>query len=581
MKKFNFNISFLLNIFSLTKDHIALLILGLTFLAIGSTINLILPLFIKSSLNQYNQTSNFDTIIELSIYCILIFVAQGLAFFYRHKLFFSLGYKIGQDLRSKLYSNIINKKLEFFGQHSGGDLVNRIILDVDQIQRSFSTTFSVFIRYGFQVIGGVVLALTISIKLTLLCVLVIPILGVSIAICISKLKKIISQMQIHLGRINSQTEETITNISTIKSFYFFEPLIKRFDDANDQATLFGIKRANYGALISSSSVFIIHASLSLIILYGGFLVKNGDLNIGDLISFILYGLIVAISFGLLAGSFEDLTHTSNALNRTFEILNNRDEEEKEVQKIEFNRNSITKFSIENLSFSHSKNELILENINLNFNLNSINAVIGPSGSGKSTLCHLLLNLYQPTTGAVCINSTNVNEIKLQSLSGIFGYIPQKVELFTGTIADNFRIINPDLTDSRIEDLLAQVNLQNFIKDLPNGINTQIGEKGIAISGGERQRIAIARALINDPKILILDEATSALDSENETIIINHLKSISDNRIIIICTHNLNLIQTCDQIIVLKNGSISELGTHNQLLENNGLYKALLTYKLMA
>lgn len=567
----------------LVLEEKSLLFFGTLALLGGAGLNLTFPYLIKTYLNQnlsIDQVSSSVT--NLSVILILLFLVQGLCFYYRHYLLQLLGLSVVRKIRSSLYLAMISQDISFFDAQRLGDLLSRLGADTEAVQKGVSVNVSVVIRYLIQVIGGLALMLYISPFLTGLILLLVPLLGVFSVLWSKKLRFFSKELQATLGELSTKAEEALTAIRVVKIFGSEKLEIEKFRTTNTQAYEIGDKRTKIAAIFSSSMVTLLHCSIVIVMWIGVSQVVNSELTMGDLTAFLLYCTIVAVSFGFLINAWAEFVSALGAGERVYEIIDSVPRVISNNENKSINLEFAPEIEFRNVSFSYPSrpDSLALKNISLNFPSGKKIALVGPSGSGKSTLASLIGRLYDPTSGAVLVNGEDLKNISLPRYRSFLAYVPQQPQLFSGSIYDNITYGLGEIESSKVDLIIDLSALRSTINNLPEGLQTRIGDKGVQLSGGERQRVSIARALIRDPKLLVFDEATSSLDSENENLIKEALERVSKGRTTLIIAHRLSTVKDADLVIVLKDGEVLEQGTHEELIGKAGLYKSLVEYQLL-
>lgn len=478
-------------------------------------------------------------------------------------------------LRQALFNRLVSLNVRYFNNQRKGNLISVLSNDVTEIENSVVSSIQTVFREPLLLIGYIILLFTISVKLTFFSFLVLPISGFVIGSISKKLKRASTKGQQQLGSILSIIEETISGIRIIKAFNAQEPVKQKFQAENSgyRQTLKSI--FNRKELASPLSEIMGIGVVLSIILYGGQLVISGEseLSASEFITYIILYSQLLPPAKAMTTAMTNLQRGLAAAERVFEVL---DTENPIVEAPNALPVSDFKSAIElkGLSFKYG-DEWVLRNLQLRIPKGSMVALVGPSGSGKSTLADLIPRFIDPQQGAVLIDGQDVRQLKIKEVRALMGIVTQESILFNDTVTANiaFGVENPD--PLLVIEAAKVANAHDFIAALENGYDTVIGDRGARLSGGQRQRLSIARAVFKNPPILILDEATSALDTESEKLVQEALAHLMENRTSIVVAHRLSTIQHADLIVVLEKGEITELGTHEALMQSSGSYRRLI------
>jgi ATP-binding cassette subfamily B protein len=569
-------------IIELAKPHKALLTGGMIGLLGGSGINLLFPYLIREIFNGTLGLSLQNDLGMITVGLIALFLIQSIFFFVRHYCFQAAGYKVVAYLRQQLYRAMMQQDVSFFDSSRLGDLLSRLSSDTELLQRAATINISVALRYFLQAIGGTILMLCISVKLTLVILLVIPVFVLSAIFWGKRLKNFSRKMQHHLGLASAIAEETLGAVQTVRVFGGTSKESERYQGSIENSLSFGIARARFAAIFSSSMVFIMHSSIAVVLWYGGVLVINNSLSIGDLTAFVLYCMIVAVSFGFLSSIWEEFMHAVGAGERIFEVLDKTPTVAAPVSPTPLPERDAGSISFNKVTFAYPTRPdvKVLDNLTFEIEPGKTVAFVGPSGAGKSTIAALIPRFYDPQQGSISYCGIPITELDPSELCADTSMVAQDPQVFSISILENIRYGRIDASDEEVENAAKAANLHDFIVSLPESYNTHVGDKGIQLSGGQKQRLAIARALLKDPKFLILDEATSSLDSENEHLVQQALERLMKGRTTLVIAHRLSTVQYADKVIVIKNGCIVQEGTHQSLFNSQGLYKTLVEHQLL-
>ncbi len=542
-----------------------------------------------------------------TLFAILLILQAGFSFI-RVYTFTLVSEQSMRDLRKTLYTKIITLPIPFFEKNRVGELMSRITIDITQLQDVLSITLAEFFRQIFTLVGGIILISFLSSKLTMFMLLTFPFLVVAAIIFGKFIRKNSKKVQDELASTNIIVEETLQSINVVKAFTNEDLEVKRYSSSVQKVVDYAMKAATFRGAFISFIIFVLFGGIVGVVWYGGNLVLQGELAFKDLFTFIIYTGFIGGSVGGLGDMYAQIQKTVGASERILEIL----EEESEIAppapeggafKSEISsKNSVNQFSIEELkSYSTSESKAppsgaggavvyqnvafsypsrpdmeVLRNINLEVKTGEKVGLVGYSGAGKSTIVQLLMRYYKLTGGQILVEGKNINEYNLTDLRKNIAIVPQEVMLFGGTIYENIAYGNPQASEDEVIEASKKANAFDFIESFPEKFQTIVGERGVKLSGGQRQRVAIARAILKDPAILILDEATSALDSESEKLVQDALDTLMQNRTTIIIAHRLATIRNVDTIYVLKEGEVTEQGSHDELvLIENGIYANLV------
>jgi len=535
--------------------------------------------YVKNLFNYYfsNIILENSKVAALRFVCVLIIISVFLSNLFRYlslRIEGKVRAKVVRNLRLEVYERITQLQLGYFSNERKGDIMSRLTNDVQEVENSVVSTLNVVIREPFTLIGLFIILFSMSVKLTLFTVLVMPVSGYVISVISKKLKRRAVQGQESLGSILSIIDETLGGMRIIKAFNAQQYILQKFTQQNNRYAYIIEQITNKRSLASPISEFMGVLAVAGILFYGGNLVlsRSSDLSASEFITYIVLFSQVLVPAKSITTAFSNIQRGLVSGDRILKIIDTqpliRDKPEaitlpEFVQNIEFR----------NVSFAY-QNEVVLKNINLSIPKGKTVALVGPSGGGKSTLVDLLPRFYDPTAGAIFIDGCNIRDCSLFSLREKMGVVTQESILFNDTIFNNIAFNKTNATETEVINAATIANAHEFILQTPAGYQTVIGDRGGKLSGGQRQRLSIARAILKNPPILLLDEATSALDTESEKLVQEALTNLMKNRTSVVIAHRLSTVQHADEIIVLQKGEIMERGSHEQLLQQNGLYARL-------
>ncbi|MCF2447455.1 ABC transporter ATP-binding protein/permease [Dyadobacter sp. CY345] len=535
---------------------------------------------ITGYLNYYSQqiSINYGPFDALKYVCGIIVLAVLLGNVFRYfsqRIMENLRIHTLLNLRKTVFNNVMNLHVGYFNNQRKGDIIAKIASDVGAVQFSVTATLQVVFKEPLQLLAYVFMLFSISFKLTIFAILVIPVSAFIISKIVKRLKEQAAMAQHMFGLMISYLDEALSGIKIIKSFNATEAIKTKFDSENVRYSDLGRKMARRQQLGGPVSETLGVAMVATIVLYGGSLILNNesDLTGPAFVSYIALFSQVMRPAKALTESFSNIHTGIAAGERVLALIDEKPEITDAPDAI-----ALTSFNeairLENLSFSYSERQ-VLKSINLTIPKGKTIALVGPSGGGKSTLMDLIPRFIDAESGRVTIDNVDVKKLKMESLWSMVGVVNQESMLFNDTIFNNIAFGMPDATQQEVENAARVANAHDFILNTDNGYESNIGDRGMKLSGGQKQRICIARAVLKNPPIMLLDEATSALDTESEKLVQEALNNLMKNRTSLVIAHRLSTIQNADMIVVLEDGQIIETGTHAQLMASHGLYKKLI------
>lgn len=574
----------------MTAPYKGELFLGLAALAVGSSVNLIFPELLRRYLQNNDSTALAVNLNKTIGILAGLFLLQGMSFFIRSLLFNRVGLKVVSDLRRELFSAVMKSRAEFFDREKVGELVSRLNSDTALIQDLVAVRISVVVRYAVQVACGTALMVWMSWKLTAALLLsVVVMVGASYTF-IKFLRAASKNYQSSLAELSSFATECFSQAKTLLALgaqsWALNIFIERNSKGSSSVFTRGKERGFISAAFTSSASLLLNILMLFVFWYGITLVMAGALPLSDFTAFALYGAIVAVSFSFLVSSYAEVVQASGGAERIFTLILNAAAQENELEKEAIPRdlgdsenqsaglNLRAAVSLNNVTFAYAgaQERPVLKIPDLMIQKGCTTALIGPSGTGKSTLVALLLGLYKPTTGTVSLFGTDSIKLSAERRAQLIAWAPQDPALFGLSILENLSIGNPSLNSAQICEKVAKWRFLDFIKDLPNGIQTVVGEDGVQLSGGQKQRISVARAILRDPSLLVLDEATSGLDSTTEGEVLSVIREELPEAAVLVISHRLATTRVASHVIVLEGGSVVQQGTHESLKVTPGLYQ---------
>ncbi|HEY2583732.1 MAG TPA: ABC transporter transmembrane domain-containing protein [Mucilaginibacter sp.] len=567
---------------SYIKPHRGKFIVAMICLFLSSLVGLSFPQFLGALIDaaQGKPKHSFlpATLNGIGLLALIVLFAQAIISFFRVVLFVQVAERSLADIRRDTYFKLITLPMNFFSNRRVGELNSRISADLSEIQNAITNNLAEMIRQLILLIGGVTFLFIVSPKLTLALLLVMPVMVVIAVFFGQFIRKLSRQTQDKLAESNTVVEETLQGIANVKAFVNEAFEAGRYDKNLRDVVKLAVRGAKFRGMFISFVVFCLFGAIAGVIWYGSTMVSQGQLTVGMLTKFVIYGIFVAASMGNFPDLWASLQKAVGASERVLEIL----DETGEDISVHEHENVIKQKIKGDLSFSNvvfaypSRPELtVLNDISFDAGAGQKVAIVGPSGSGKSTMAALILQFYHPQSGAILFDGKPATDYSLTDIRNQVAIVPQDVILFGGTIKENIAYGKLSASEDEVIKAAQRANAHQFITSFPEGYDTIVGERGMKLSGGQRQRIAIARALLKNPSILILDEATSSLDSESERLVQEALEELMKNRTSVIIAHRLSTIREADKIIVLEKGKIIESGSHQELISNEqGLYRYL-------
>ena len=555
------------------KKHI---LLALLLLFLGAAANLAIPVAFKQMIDLGFAAENQD---QLSYYFLLVFVVSSLMILFTSLRYFWvswIGQKVVTDLRKKVYGKVMSQSQEFFEKTKTGEILSRINTDTTLVETVVGSTFSIALRSAVTFFGAAFMMVFTAPKLAMYIAFLIPLVVLPIVFTGRKIQKLSKAEQDRIADSSALATETINAMHTVQAYAQEQAENNKFINAINNAFKAAVASIRMTTIMSMMVGFVIFGGIVFVLWLGAKDVITGDMTAGTLSQFVMYAIMAATSVGALSTVWSELKKAAGALERIIELMNTESTIQDPLEPKIMHGVVLGNISIRDLSFAYpSRTELnVLNHISIEVVPGQTVALVGPSGSGKSTLFQLLMRFYEAQTGSIKLDGTAIEDYSLNDLRSQFSLVAQNVTIFSTTARENIAYGRPDATDEEVRTAAKLAHADEFIENLEHGYDTYLGERGVRLSGGQAQRLSIARAVITNPPVLLLDEATSALDANSEKLVQDALNTIMKDRTTLVIAHRLATIRKADQIIVMDQGHIVAIGKHEQLIRNNELYAEL-------
>ncbi|WP_335870855.1 ABC transporter ATP-binding protein [Bacillus sp. 2205SS5-2] len=541
---------------------------------ISTLVGLAIPLITKNVIDDVDVANlGWNIIVMLLFAFILQALASGVSIY----LLNYVGQHVVAGLRTRLWTKQLHLPVSFYDEQKTGELISRMTNDTSVVKGLITDHSTGFFSGILSIIGSIAILLYLDWKMTMIMIVAIPLTAIILIPLGRKMYTVSKELQKETANFTALLTGVLAEIRLVKSSNAEEKEEKNGENSIRDLFHIGLKEAKIQAIIAPLMTLVLMALLVLVMGYGGYRVTQGELSPGDLVAFILYLFQIVIPISAFTTFFTQLQKSMGATERMLELMDHPHEDlvaGKEVVDL----NQSLKFV--DVSFHYQNNEDVLKKLSFTIPPGKVTAIIGPSGSGKTTLFSILERFYSPTTGNIKLGDRSIDDFSLASWRQEMGYVSQESPILAGTVKDN--IIYGCQRQVSNEEILAATKMayaDQFIEELPQGYETQVGERGIKLSGGQRQRIGIARALIRNPKLLLLDEATSSLDSKSEIVVQKALENLMIGRTTVVIAHRLSTVIHADQLVFIDRGKITGVGKHEELYEKHVLYKQFADQQL--
>ena len=537
------------------------------------------PVILEKIVDENLTASNYDFFLEYIIIMVTLLVlevASNYSFIFNAGL---LGQSVVKDIRVKLFDHIQDFKMKYYDKSSVGILITRTVTDMERIADIFGQGLFMIISDILKMLIVAIVMIYMNWELSLIVFISLPFILLATKIFQKYMKLAFDEVRNEVANLNSFVQERVTGMNVLQLFAREKIELEKFKQINERHKKAWLKTVWYNSIFFPVAEIFSSLTLGLVVWYGGMnTILDNTASIGELTAFIMMIPMLFRPLNQIANKFNTLLMGMVAAERVFNIL---DTDSLILDRGSKNADIINgKIKYENVNFSYNQGEKIIEDLNVEINPGSKNAIVGATGSGKSTIIKLLNRFYELDSGSIYIDNINIKDYSISSLRRNIAFVSQDVHLFSDTILNNITLQNNNISFLRVKDAAKDIEIDDFISSLPNGYNYNVKERGVGLSTGQRQLISFLRAYIKNPQILVLDEATSSIDTDSELLIQKAIEKITENRTSIIIAHRLSTIMKADNIIVMDSGKIVETGTHDDLLKNiNGHYQKLYQAQL--
>ena len=568
-------VSALKELWPFLKPYKLMILAAFIALTLTAVVSLILPLAVRRVVDTFSLG---NTIILDQYFVAAIGIAGLLSIgtALRYALVTRLGERVVTDIRKAVFARVIHLSPQFFEKIMTGEVLSRITTDTTVILSVIGSSISIALRNVFILIGGMILMLLTSLKLTSLVFLIVPAILVPILVLGRRLRVISRENQDWIAASSGNASEALMAVQTVQAFSHENLTKKSFDSVAETSFSSAKKRIITRSFLTVIVIFLVFSGVVGVLWVGARDVRNELMSVGMLVQFVIYSIMVAGAVAALSEIWSELQRAAGATERLVELLNIEDTVNDPVEAVSSPSNWLGEITFRDITFAYPTraDETTLSNINLKIKPGETIALVGPSGAGKSTFIQLLQRFYDPDQGEIFLDGIDIKTMNRLEFRKSIALVPQDPVIFATTVMENIRFGNPEANDEEIYEAARSAAAHDFISDLPKGYSTYVGERGVMLSGGQKQRVAIARAILRNAPVLLLDEATSALDAENERSVQKAFDHLSKGRTTIVVAHRLATVKKADKIIVLDKGKIIAHGNHHKLISEKGLYARL-------
>lgn len=516
---------------------------------------------------------DFEYVGRILLILIGLYIISAIFSFIQGYIMSGIAQKVSYNLRKELVEKINRMPMKYFDKKTHGEVLSRVTNDIDTLSQSLNQSMTQLITSIIMIIGVLIMMISISIPMTLVALLMLPISMGLITAVVKKSQKYFTSQQEYLGHVNGQVEELYGGHNIVKVFNGEEDAVNTFNGMNDKLYGSAWKSQFLSGMMMPIMIFVGNLGYVAVAILGGYLAITGSIKVGDIQSFIQYVRSFTQPMAQVAQVSNLMQSTAAAAERVFEFLE-EEEEDQFVDNAVSIQNLEGSVEFKNVHFGYNEDKIIINDFNSKVKPGQKVAIVGPTGAGKTTIVKLLMRFYDVSSGEILIDGHNIKDFNRSELRDMFGMVLQDTWLFNGSIMENIRYGNLNATDEEVKNAAKAAHVHHFVKTLPDGYNMELNEEASNVSQGQKQLLTIARAILADPKVLILDEATSSVDTRTEVLIQKAMDNLMEGRTSFIIAHRLSTIRDADIILVMNNGDIVEQGSHDELLKAGGFYSNL-------
>ena len=562
------------------RPHKKLFIIDMICAFVISVFNLVYPYVTKEIINNYVPNRLLNMLIVGACLLLGFYILKSVLNFVLQYLGHLVGVRMQADMRAQLFGHLQKLPFSYFDNNKTGVIMSRMTNDLFEISElAHHGPEDVFLSL-VTIVGSFIMLALINVYLALIVFAFIPLIVVCTVLMRKRMNRVFGEVRVVQGEVNADIESAVSGVRVSRAYTAEEHESEKFGRGNGKFVEAKSRQYRVMGEFFSTMMFLLDFLYFAVLIAGGLFFYYGKIDAGEFTAFVLYISTLITPIRTLTTIFEQIQDGATGFKRFCEIMDVEEEKEPENAIVPDKLMGDIVFDGVTFGYDTADGKKVISDFCMNVEAGKTVALVGPSGGGKTTICHLIPRFYEIEDGAITLDGYDIRDIKRQALRKSIGIVQQDVFLFNGTIKENIAYGDFDATDEQIVEAAKAANIHDYIASLPDGYDTNVGERGVKLSGGQKQRVAIARAFLKNPPILILDEATSALDNATEMLIQDALNKLSEGRTTIVVAHRLSTVKNADEIIVVTDGGVEERGTHEQLIEKGGLYKTLYEYQFI-